>query len=123
MARKATIKSEAPVVTSIDDVTEQVIEPETVNVTISEEAIKEKELPIVTKIIVLNTLKLDNDNEIIIEKSSDFWIHAHWSDKKMKAHLFSFEINHSTSEDDIIKSVRKFARDKFAYLAERTFVA
>ena len=120
MARKAAIKHVEEVVTQLEELEEEIVVIEEPSV--EEEKIV-KETPLVIKISVMDVLKLDDNNEIIIEKSSDYWIYAYWSDKKMKALLFSFEINHSTTVADIVKNVKKFARDRFAYLAEKTFVA
>ena len=119
MARKATLKQTEQVVNQVEETQAEVVVEEQSS---SEEKI-EKESPIVTKISVMSILKLDENNEIVVEKSSDYWIFAYWSDKNVKALLFSFEINHSTTDADIIKAVKKFARDRFAYLAEKTFVA
>ncbi len=119
MARKAAIKQTEQVVNQVEETTEEVVVEEQ---SFEEQKI-EKESPIVTKISVMSILKLDDNNEIVVEKSSDYWIFAYWSDKKVKVLLFSFEINHSTTESDIIQAVKKFARDRFAYLAGKTFVA
>ncbi len=117
MARKVAAKVIVPVETVetvIDGVEEMVTD-------IVEE--KVQEVPIVTSLKIFGYLTLDEKNEIRIEQSSNYWVHAYWTDGDVSVWVASFEINHSTTNDDIIKSVKRYVRDRFTFLAERTFVA
>lgn len=127
MARKITTKIEAskevkkPETESISISTVTETTPVFVSTTVEEEFVKET--PIVTSLKVIGHLILDEKNEIRIEQSSNFWVHAYWTDGTVSVWVASFEINHSTTSDDIVKTVKRYVRDRFTFLAERTFVA
>lgn len=123
MARKVTVKNTVQNETVANQNTdEQIIATDNAQIEKSVHE-TEKETPIVTSVKVVDYLILDENNEIVIEKTSDFWIHAYWSNGEVSFKIAEFEINHSTTNDDIIKTVRRYARDRFTYLAEKTFVA
>ncbi len=78
---------------------------------------------IVTTIREISTMKLDEFNEIIVEGTSDYWVHVYWKSEKNKILMVMFETNHSTTDEDICRSSKKFVYDKFNYLAQKTFRA
>ena len=122
MARKAATKStEINVSETLTEEVSNIMNEESISLSAS--AISQEEVKIVESKTTVGHLKLDDINEIFIEKSSDFWVYAYWSDGNVSSLIVSFEINHSTTYEDILKSVRRYARDRFTYLAEKTFVA